>query len=444
MNEAHNNLVEEEVAWWLHPIAIFAGLTGVTGVASFLASPETYLKMWGMPKYVDSFTVLVIVASIVVFSAGVWLALTNQSGLSSKSEWRGTVSLSRALLLFNVSFWVCVMAYVVWAGLGISRGMGLAVLKSVFTTTDDYNLNVYSLRTYLETVPGITTFTQLGAAAVVLGSLIGAGAGWKLVRRKLVILISLAVLRAFIYSERLAFLELVIPLMVVRLAEPASWKHSRALRTLVRIAPVLGIVIVYMVFTGFEYIRSWTIYYSSRESSLLLFGFWRLIGYYVTSFNNTAYLIYSFPHSLRAPYWTLHFLWEFPVLNTYVINLFNWVHMDYNSYMALLARGANPEFNNPGGLLQPVADFGVLGGLAYWAVMGLVSGYLYSLYIRKHPLGMCLYPICYLTFTELPRYIYWTEGRAFPALAYLLLSAAVLLHSATLNQSPAHGEVPVG
>ena len=53
---------------------------------------------------------------------------------------------------------------------------------------------------------------------------------------------------------------------------------------------------------------------------------------------------------------------------------FSWVHLDYDGYMNLLAAGANPEFNNPGGLLSPVVDFGVLGGLAYWGSHGPGDG----------------------------------------------------------------------
>jgi hypothetical protein len=96
---------------------------------------------------------------------------------------------------------------------------------------------VYSLRTFLETVPGVTTCTQFGIAAGVLGCLIGAGGRWDMVRRKLAILLFLALLRALIYSERLAFLELAIPFLVLRLAEPGSWARNRSLRTLIRVAP---------------------------------------------------------------------------------------------------------------------------------------------------------------------------------------------------------------
>jgi len=130
------------------------------------------------------------------------------------------------------------------------------------------------------------------------------------------------------------------------------------------------------------------------------------------------------------------------VLNVFIKNVFSWVPLDYDRFMGLLEFGANPEFNNWGGLLAPIVDFGVTGGLAYWAVMGLVTGYLYNLYLRKHPLGMCMYPVVYLALTEVPRYLYWSEGRASPALAYLLLSSFLLLRSATLQQSSAQCKLP--
>lgn len=436
MAESSNKSIASDIPWWLHPIPIFVGLNGVTGVASYLAAPQTYLELWRTPKYVTIFTLLIIVAALVVFSVGVWAALANQKGKSSQYEWTGAVSYRTTLLLFNISYWICIMAYVFWAGIGIWRGLGWEFLKSVFSSADTSN-NVYSIRIYLATIPGITTLTQLGIPAVVLGSLLGAGAGWKTVRVKLGILLALAILRALVYSERLAFLELIIPLMVLRFAEPDSLMRQRPWRNLIRFAPLLGVAGVYLVFTGFETVRSWSIYYSARESSLWLFGFWRLVGYYVTAFNNSAYVLSTLQHSLRAPYQTLNFLWEFPWLNTHVKELFNWVHLDYEGYMNLLAIGANPEFNNWGGLLSPVIDFGVVGALLYWAVMGFITGRLYCLYLRKHPLGMCIYPVVYLALSEVPRYLYLGEGRAFPALAYLLVSVVVLLQSAMLYPASA-------
>jgi hypothetical protein len=429
MDQARDRLRREELAWWLHPLAIFVGLNGLTCVAAWVADPETYLKLWRTPKYFNDFSLLLAAAVIVAFSVGLWLALANHD---AKLEWPGTVSFSQALVLFKVSFWISVMAYGVWISLGISRGLGWSALKSVFAGG---SLNAFSLKPFLQTVPGITTCTQFGIAAVVLGCLIGGAAGWKIVWRKLAILFLLALLRALLYSERLAFLELAIPFLVAWMAEPAPWTRSRRIRTLIRIAPVLAAGAIYLVFTGFEYVRSWSIYYSSRESSLFLFTFWRLLGYYVTSLNNSAFLLSSLHHSLGGPYFSFNFLWQFPVLNAFVKDTFSWVHMDYASYMALLGAGANPEFNNWGGLLTPIVDFGVAVGLEYWVVMGLITGYLYKSYLCKHPLGLCLYPVVYLALTEVPRYLYWGEGRAFPALAFLLLSGFLLVRSASNYQS---------
>jgi oligosaccharide repeat unit polymerase len=438
MNAAPEVLAPRDLAWWLHPIPIFVGLNGLTGIAAFSAAPAIYLQMWRTPKFFTDFSLLLTAAVIVTFSAGVSLALANQPDYKLKLDWPGTVSFSQALFLFNASFWLCTGAYTVWISLGISRGLGPSILKSIFSG----GVSIYTLRTYLETVPGVTTGTQFGIAAVILGALIGGAAGWKVVRRKLAIIFLLALVRALLYSERLAFLELAVPFLVIWMAQPASWTTRRSLRSMIRFAPLLSGALIYIIFTVFEYFRSWSIYYSARESSLFSFGAWRLLGYYVTSANNSAYFLASLHQPLGAPYFSFHFLWQFPYLNAFIRDVFNWVHFDYEVFMNLLAAGANPEFNNPGGLLSPVVDFGVWGGLLYWAFMGIVTGYLYRLYIRRHPLGMCIYPVCFLTLAEMPRYIFWGEGRAFPALAFLLLSAFLMVRSAAFCESFARRTLP--
>src|SRR5208282_4254757 len=98
MIEADNNPSRRKAVWWLHPIAIFVGLNGLTGFAAFLADPDVYLRMWRTPKYFTGLPVLLTAAAIVAFSAGVWLALSRQSGDAAKVEWSGTVSFSQTLL----------------------------------------------------------------------------------------------------------------------------------------------------------------------------------------------------------------------------------------------------------------------------------------------------------------------------------------------------------
>jgi hypothetical protein len=327
MNEPHGNLAPRELAWWMHPIPVFAGLNGLTATAAFLADSKVYREVWRTPKYFTEAALFTTLSVILVFCLGVRLTAGNQSTHSHEFEWRGSASFPLALTLFKVSFWLCTMAYAIWAALGISRGLTIGVLKSIFTG----GVDVITLRTYLETVPGLTTCTQFGIAAVVLGSIIGSSVGWRIVRGRIAILLLLALLRALLYSERLAFLELAIPFLVLYFAAPVAWTSRRSLRALIRLAPLMGAAFIYVVFTVFEYFRSWSSYYSVREASLFQFTAWRLLGYYVTSANNTAYLISSIHGSLNAPYFSLHFLWEFPFLNAYVRDLFSWVHMNYDT-----------------------------------------------------------------------------------------------------------------
>jgi hypothetical protein len=194
MNEAGKNLAPAELAWWLHPIPIFVLLNGLTGVAAYLASSATYVRLWKTPKYVTDEIMMITVGLIVAFCAGVWLALANQPDYRLKSEWQGSVSFSQALLLFKVSFWLCVMAYGVWVSIAISRGLGLSVFKSIFTGGQ----SIYTFRDFFETMPGITTGTQFGIDTVILGRLVGDAAVWKIVRFKLTVVFLLAVVRALL------------------------------------------------------------------------------------------------------------------------------------------------------------------------------------------------------------------------------------------------------
>jgi hypothetical protein len=87
------------------------------------------------------------------------------------------------------------------------------------------------------------------------------------------------------------------------------------------LVPAIGVVSLLLFFTGFEYLRSWSNYYSGRDQSLLEFGSMRLLGYYVTSFNNGAYLLQRLD-PLNAPYFTAHFLWTFPLSSPAIKHFF--------------------------------------------------------------------------------------------------------------------------
>ena len=415
--------------WWLHPASAFATAGVGVGISAYIISEPTYRAYWRTPKFFDGDALCMTLFCVAVFVLGSFcgarlLPPRRIGGNGGPSE----VLLPNMLsVLFRLSFWLCVLGYLLWAALAIQRGITLSVITGVLTGEKGA---MYDARfTYLATVGGVTTLTQFGSAVMVLAARIGRGGGWSNVRTKMAIVLGLAVVRALLNSERFAIIELVVPFTVASLALRyfGTEDTSRRVRAVLSLAPLLGIIGLFFTFTGFEYFRSWTNYYAGRDLNLWEFGAMRLLGYYVTSFNNGAYFLQRL-EPLAAPYFTLHFLWGFPLSGPIIKRLFPNPLLDSSDkwfYFPFLESEANVEFNNADGMLFPLMDYGAAGGLIYWLVIGAICGLVYELFRRKESLGLFLYPMIYLGLMELPLALYWGEGRAFPSLC--LLAGAPLL-----------------
>jgi oligosaccharide repeat unit polymerase len=281
---------------------------------------------------------------------------------------------------------------------------------------------------YMGTVSGVTTLTQLAMAAMVLGVMIGLARGWSGVWPKFIVLFAFTLVRALMNSERLALMELMIPAIVIfiRLGVMDSAQLRSKIWPLLRIAPVIGYSGLLLVFGASEYFRSWVTFYAGGDMSFWTFVSARLLGYYVTALNNGALLIQRIDPT-GAPFFTLHFLWRFPGLSNLMDVIypnFALASIENDPYMAYLRVEANPEFNNGGGLLEPIMDFGFIGALLYWLLAGLLAGLLYRWFQEKRMAGLLLYPATFIGVIELPRIIYWAEGRV--VIPQLVLCGVVL------------------
>ena len=127
-------LLPRELAWWLHPIAIFVGLNGLTGVAAFLADPKIYIELWRTPKYFTEFHgVGHGGGNHCVLSGRACWATRNQSRTTSgELEWRGTVLIFSSLGAFQTQFLALHDGLRGLGCLGVSRGLSIGVLKSDF------------------------------------------------------------------------------------------------------------------------------------------------------------------------------------------------------------------------------------------------------------------------------------------------------------------------
>ena len=413
--------------WWLHPGSVF-GISGLLiASAAYFISESSYRNYWRTPKFFDLSALETTLACVAVFVFG---ALLGQALISRSRRDGSPGATDQAIpwplitILFQVSFYLCLVGYALWMGLAIQRGMTLTNVVEILVGEKGA---MYDARfSYLPTVGGVTTLTQFGTAAMILGAILGFGQGWKPVRWKLGIVVGLAVLRALLNSERFALIELAVPFAVCCLA--LRPRISKFARIALNLAPPVGLIALFLLFTGFEYFRSWTNYYAGRDLSLWEFGAIRLLGYYVTSFNNGAYFLNRLD-PLNAPYFTAHFLWGFPLSSPVIKRLFPDPLLDSSDkwfYFPFLEADANVEFNNADGMLFPLMDYGIAGGLIYWLLIGVLCGLIYDAYRRRALSGLLLYPMLFLGLLELPLALYWGEGRAFPSLCLLAATPVVI------------------
>lgn len=413
--------------WWLNPIWTVILLALVVAGAAYLLPDSVYRYTWKTPKYFGDRAMQLCAAFVGIFAAGCYVGnlRTRPAEETDRHVWAENLPWDVLLQAFRWCFWLTLAGYAAWAGAAILRGATLSLAMGILS--GDKGAASLMKDVYLVTISGVTTLTQLGLTAVVLGGLIGAVRGWRQVRWPLVILFGMAVVRALMNSERLAIVELAIPLMVVviRLLVLDSPELMGRLGVMVRIAPVAGVAALVGLFAASEYFRSWANYYSGGDIGFWTFVTLRLTGYYVTALNNGALLIERLQPT-GIPFFTMHFLWRFPGTGSFLSDLFP--NLPYLSETtppieSVLTVGANFEFNNPDGYLLPMLDFGVVGALVFWLVVGLICGFLYRSFCRKQPLGLLLYPLVFVGIVEMPRFLYWGEGRVVPALVLLGLLA---------------------
>ena len=96
------------------------------------------------------------------------------------TDWKLAVRWRSVRLLFNVSFILTVLAYIIWFAVGIKNGLNLSLILGILHRASDAH---YVLRKeYFKTIPGVTTGTQFGLTVIVLGVPLGVANGWRTVR----------------------------------------------------------------------------------------------------------------------------------------------------------------------------------------------------------------------------------------------------------------------
>ena len=390
--------------WWLHPSVIV-----LLGVLPLYLAVSRYDFSRSVPiAYIPSLNYwlgLMLLGALVV---GIHWALAPARLGNARVPPQISLTVMMALLLPAVA------AYAVWFGPLIGQPQ---LLVEVATGQRQY------VRDEIATVKGVTTFTQFGLPYMVAYA-IKTGARMQRVHRVehlgALLLVLLALFRAFAWAERLAVLELLVCFTITRLAylpitTARGWRLASVL-------PVLAPFVLYGVFTASEYFRTWE-FYKDRYDTVWAFTLHRLITYYATAVNNGVGVL---EETRGWPFFSssilFESLWLMPpgfkgVLDGLAVNV-------PSLEGQFLERFASPEFNSPTAYFRLVLELGWLGASVVFLGLGYLIGRAYAGVRRGHVFGLLCYGVFVLHLAESLRFGYLGETRFIPAALGLLLVAA--------------------
>ena len=405
------------MSWWLHPRSAFLILGPPVLIGAYLVPSSTYTLLYGSAKYVDVNFVLVGLLIYASFIVGSLFAIS--TGTRSQEN---DVTLYCRWFVWPL-FVLTTFGYAVWFGYSVLSAGGFGRITAALYSL--LFLHEPSAAEYLkyevfETIPGITTFTQFGILYATVEALL-----WvrgmsqrRYALARLAVIASATLLRTILYSERLALIEVIVPVAVIFLSH-RKWLRTR--RLLVSLAPLLGGLAVFALFAFAERFRSWTYLQVYYPGSYLQFAVERFFGYYTTAVNNAA--IYYYYEPIQPLRWSLTSLLTFPGLGEIATAKYEAMFGDgYMSLEQVLVSYANPAFNNvaPIGLL--LNDFSLLLAPVAAIFLGLVSSSLYGSFANERLVGLLLYPSWFTGLLEISRVYYWSNQRYFPTLAFMAIS----------------------
>ncbi|WP_254799088.1 oligosaccharide repeat unit polymerase [Burkholderia ubonensis] len=263
-------------------------------------------------------------------------------------------------------------------------------------------------------IVGLSTLTQATAAYVALYFYVfrQRERGFNRYKLYLVVLALLTLLRSFIFAERLAVVEMVLPLalMVVR------FRLRPRRPALLAIGPFAAIPLLIGFFIASEYSRSWETYYVHMYDNILDFALERLGLYYSTALNNGAGIVSVLGWGSGHPMFTFDWLIRFPVIGS----LFQPMLDSSVSIDAFLTNYADPEFNNLSGIFVHFFEWGWFG-LLVAALIGWILGKGYAGWCAGNGFWCCAHAVLYVSLLEILRIPNMFSGRNFVPLMLLFV-----------------------
>ena len=319
-----------------------------------------------------------------------------------------------SLLYLEILALATIGAYMLWF-----RGIFTSpkALISLLRGDGEYG-NVRALN---PTIGGITTLAQCGIAyiAFYLDRVWGQRQPIVQIRFKLyfVAILCLSLFRAYAWAERLALIEVVVPIGLLYFCYRDRGVNP-IMRTIRVGGPVIGVVGLILFFGVMEYFRSWNAYYVDLESSFWGFVMRRFLSYYYGALNNGSGLLLTTQWPTYDMQHVLGWLYLFPGM---VGPIFQYAFDVQHQDLYFLNRYADPEFNNMSGIFTVYYDMGVPTALVYAGAWGCLAGAAFGSVQARRGILRLLYPVLFFSILEVMRLIYLGESRAFPVVLAIVV-----------------------
>lgn len=397
-------VVQRASPWWVHPARLLAIVVLPIAIVVCLYTADVInhnRANYSAPVFFNAYYAALFLGGLLILTVFALVGARGNSGAPSVSFGNGAL---------DFLFIACLTAYAIWFGPMLASAP--EVLLGAITAESGA---VYDVRELSTRLPGITTLTQFGVAYVCIYAIRKFVNGERLPRRFdvfLAIIMGAAIFRALVNSERIALVEVAIPLLVI-LCKGAQLTGARPLRIFRQTLPLLILGASPVFFTLFEYNRSWINHYQYEYDSLLEFALERFGLYYITSVNNFCGFLDHSAWPTFTGEWSLLWLYRFPLIGPALADL---VGADSGAaFETFLKEYATDEFNNPTGILIVYHDWGVFGGVLFLAAYGLFAGLAYRAFEQSRGLLQYIYPIVFYSFFEILRIGYLYDGRSIAA-----------------------------
>lgn len=400
-------IIDKKNVYWLNPKLLYF-IWILLVIYTYNISNKNIETLFDTLNYVTIGNVFVYIIFFIVFCLGCNFASRSEYNTYDIDEYKELKTYKLLFIIYLLSNFVWYINIYMTYGASIVLGL-LGNLTGYYEMFKDDGGRI----------SGITTFTEIGIVTAPYGMYLFKKTKNKKIYLSLIIILCLNTIRSFIFAERIAILEVLLPMLIIWLSF-YNGKYNKSFK----FVPIFSILFLFVFFGIFEYFRSWMYYRNVYDGTFIQFVIDRvIIGYYSISINNEC-LFLNKSVCCYFPSRILEWLWMLPGFSGFSENFTSKMNYD------LLADYANPEFNNIGGLLACYSDLGFLGVVPQF-IFGYYVYKSYIGYLNGHYLYSLVFSISVYAILELPRYFFWGSKRAFFVFVGLFIIRFLVLKKIT-------------